>query len=327
MRTRDHPRRCGENCLEGGFRQGALGSPPQVRGKLGVRARCRLHDRITPAGAGKTVDKWELVRMIRDHPRRCGENGISGRETELTQGSPPRMRGKPKEYTDKQDVAGITPADAGKTSVKGSNRNNYWDHPRGCGENFSVIPCPKYGKGSPPRMRGKPFCGIGIYSADRITPADAGKTVVFLFYTTMCRDHPRGCGENICCCYCIVCGLGSPPRMRGKHAYSSPRIEPLRITPADAGKTLHQQHEHRRNRDHPRGCGENLHSRCAFGVSCGSPPRMRGKQNINSVTLLCGRITPADAGKTAQPRRADSFLKDHPRGCGENLRPRTVCKS
>ena len=196
MRTRDHPRRCGENCLEGGFRQGALGSPPQVRGKLGVRARCRLHDRITPAGAGKTVDKWELVRMIRDHPRRCGENGISGRETELTQGSPPRMRGKPKEYTDKQDVAGITPADAGKTSVKGSNRNNYWDHPRGCGENFSVIPCPKYGKGSPPRMRGKPFCGIGIYSADRITPADAGKTVVFLFYTTMCRDHPRGCGEN-----------------------------------------------------------------------------------------------------------------------------------
>ena len=136
MRTRDHPRRCGENCLEGGFRQGALGSPPQVRGKLGVRARCRLHDRITPAGAGKTVDKWELVRMIRDHPRRCGENGISGRETELTQGSPPRMRGKP-------------------------------------------------------------FCGIGIYSADRITPADAGKTVVFLFYTTMCRDHPRGCGENL----------------------------------------------------------------------------------------------------------------------------------
>ena len=95
MRTRDHPRRCGENCLEGGFRQGALGSPPQVRGKLGVRARCRLHDRITPAGAGKTVDKWELVRMIRDHPRRCGENGISGRETELTQGSPPQVRGKP----------------------------------------------------------------------------------------------------------------------------------------------------------------------------------------------------------------------------------------
>ncbi len=188
-----------------------------MRGKLGVRARCRLHDRITPAGAGKTVDKWELVRMIRDHPRRCGENGISGRETELTQGSPPRMRGKPKEYTDKQDVAGITPADAGKTSVKGSNRNNYWDHPRGCGENFSVIPCPKYGKGSPPRMRGKPFCGIGIYSADRITPADAGKTVVFLFYTTMCRDHPRGCGENQIGVVSKTMPHGSPPRMRGKH--------------------------------------------------------------------------------------------------------------
>ena len=257
MRTRDHPRRCGENCLEGGFRQGALGSPPQVRGKLGVRARCRLHDRITPAGAGKTVDKWELVRMIRDHPRRCGENGISGRETELTQGSPPRMRGKPKEYTDKQDVAGITPADAGKTSVKGSNRNNYWDHPRGCGENFSVIPCPKYGKGSPPRMRGKPFCGIGIYSADRITPADAGKTVVFLFYTTMCRDHPRGCGENEGTERYYQHRQGSPPRMRGKlrHSHSCSMFNG--ITPADAGKTETKARRAVASRDHPRGCGEN----------------------------------------------------------------------
>lgn len=192
----DHPSRCGENRLYLTSESTRSGSSPRTRGKPCVLRHTHLFNGITPAGAGKTVDKWELVRMIRDHPRRCGENGISGRETELTQGSPPRMRGKPKEYTDKQDVAGITPADAGKTSVKGSNRNNYWDHPRGCGENFSVIPCPKYGKGSPPRMRGKPFCGIGIYSADRITPADAGKTVVFLFYTTMCRDHPRGCGEN-----------------------------------------------------------------------------------------------------------------------------------
>ena len=261
MRTRDHPRRCGENCLEGGFRQGALGSPPQVRGKLGVRARCRLHDRITPAGAGKTVDKWELVRMIRDHPRRCGENGISGRETELTQGSPPRMRGKPKEYTDKQDVAGITPADAGKTSVKGSNRNNYWDHPRGCGENFSVIPCPKYGKGSPPRMRGKPFCGIGIYSADRITPADAGKTVVFLFYTTMCRDHPRGCGENPVSEVLEPPFLGSPPRMRGKLCCYARVTRKDRITPADAGKTYRKATQASASRDHPRGCGENWNSR------------------------------------------------------------------
>ena len=120
MRTRDHPRRCGENCLEGGFRQGALGSPPQVRGKLGVRARCRLHDRITPAGAGKTVDKWELVRMIRDHPRRCGENGISGRETELTQGSPPQVRGKLQLNAPTASSNRITPAGAGKTTLANS---------------------------------------------------------------------------------------------------------------------------------------------------------------------------------------------------------------
>ena len=45
---------------------------------------------------------------------------------------------------------------------------------------------------------------------------------------------------------------------------------------------------------------------------------MRGKPGDPEALSASNRITPADAGKTAQPRRADSFLKDHPRGCGEN---------
>ena len=50
----DHPRRCGEN-FTGLFWLGFnVGSPPQVRGKLG--------------------QDYAIIRTGEDHPRRCGEN-------------------------------------------------------------------------------------------------------------------------------------------------------------------------------------------------------------------------------------------------------------
>ena len=33
-------------------------------------------------------------------------------------------------------VAGITPADAGKTKDFVKLKSGFWDHPRGCGENY-----------------------------------------------------------------------------------------------------------------------------------------------------------------------------------------------
>ena len=50
--------------------------------------------------------------------------------------------------------------------------------------------------GSPPRMRGKPYpVSLSVQSA-RITPADAGKTVMLFSPSAAGKDHPRGCGEN-----------------------------------------------------------------------------------------------------------------------------------
>ena len=45
--------------------------------------------------------------------------------------------------------------------------------------------------------------------------------------------------------------------MRGKRANQLMIIAGFRITPADAGKTLHLSQPHRFELDHPRGCGEN----------------------------------------------------------------------
>ena len=50
----DHPRRCGENFGQAVNVNVWIGSPPQVRGKLGNLSFA--------------------LRTIRDHPRRCGEN-------------------------------------------------------------------------------------------------------------------------------------------------------------------------------------------------------------------------------------------------------------
>ena len=112
--------------------------------------------------------------------------------------------------------------------------------------------------------------------------------------------------------------LGSPPRMRGKLARKIEGYARSRITPADAGKTQSTRQARPRNRDHPRGCGEN----CACMRGCcrgyGSPPRMRGKHTLTATATVKTGITPADAGKTIIPAARRSGSGDHPRGCGEN---------
>ena len=45
---------------------------------------------------------------------------------------------------------------------------------------------------------------------------------------------------------------------------------------------------------------------------------MRGKPSQRILRLSGGRITPADAGKTAMKLKRNANAWDHPRGCGEN---------
>ena len=86
--------------------------------------------------------------------------------------------------------------------------------------------------------------------------------------------------------------------MRGKLQVRKFAHISLRITPADAGKTLCARSRLRGSRDHPRGCGENMLLSWLDREGYGSPPRMRGK--------------PLDVFVEITP------YGDHPRGCGEN---------
>ena len=166
------------------------------------------------------------------------------------------MRGKadPKKHRTRQ--AGITPAYAGKSWWWGPSLPSTRDHPRVCGEKFDNPKIDNSQLGSPPRMRGK-GSGFGCCPCrPGITPAYAGKSLLFWHFLPGRWDHPRVCGEK-CPAVPLRCVLkGSPPRMRGKGVNPCNQRVAVRITPAYAGKRVMQHPIERGDGDHPRVCGE-----------------------------------------------------------------------
>ena len=106
---------CGENQWSSSFWKCVAGSPPRVRGKQRVNVEIFVHDRITPACAGKTAKLPKQGAFSEDHPRVCGENCDRTALQKLIQGSPPRVRGKLGCFSRIQPMRRITPACAGKT--------------------------------------------------------------------------------------------------------------------------------------------------------------------------------------------------------------------
>ena len=147
-------------------------------------------------------------------------------------------------------------------------------------------------------MRGKLLSSASLSSSSRITPAGAGKTMIYAPSRLKPQDHPRRCGENTCKKNRKGWGLGSPPQVRGKHIRSFPTRYLGRITPAGAGKTKCGNENSFRLKDHPRRCGENKNKDGKKKRTRGSPPQVRGKHYNTPVWSERCWITPAGAGKT-----------------------------
>ena len=71
----------------------------------------------------------------------------------------------------------ITPAYAGKSSMKTRLTLERRDHPRLCGEKLDFIFEYGFQLGSPPPMRGKAHIWVHLRLDGRITPAYAGKSI------------------------------------------------------------------------------------------------------------------------------------------------------
>ncbi len=70
-------------------------------------------------------------------------------------GSPPHGRGKVALHDALHDVAGITPAWAGKRAISAALACSFWDHPRMGGEKLVKASAELNSQGSPPHGRGK----------------------------------------------------------------------------------------------------------------------------------------------------------------------------
>ena len=169
-------------------------------------------------------------------------------------------------------------------------------------------------------MRGKGRVPAAITARRGITPAYAGKRLIFANGFGCPRDHPRVCGEKTAITGLFKTNKGSPPRMRGKVKLPLLDYSPAGITPAYAGKSSGRPLHSYNSWDHPRVCGEKSESYAIMGVTLGSPPRMRGKGVRHREGAHSPGITPAYAGKRVMRRRSFAVLRDHPRVCGEKTK-------
>ena len=146
-----------------------------------------------------------------------------------------------------------------------------------CGEKSQLLCAAASCEGSPPRVRGKvPTIPVSIHSLG-ITPACAGKRADCPTWGCTGWDHPRVCGEKHAVPVSLMWSAGSPPRVRGKGLLEVFVPEPLRITPAYAGKSAAQSLDRLCAGDHPRVCGEKARTLIVQDEPQGLPPRMRGK--------------------------------------------------
>ena len=150
----DHPRVCGEHqsCLQ--RIRLSRGSSPRMRGTHCLFFRRWSPLGIIPAYAGNTGPYVSRYAARRDHPRICGEHGLSALATKGGLGSSPRMRGTPVRRHLHRAARGIIPAYAGNTWLASFSVTGGRDHPRICGEHATVTNLPSGWRGSSPHMRG-----------------------------------------------------------------------------------------------------------------------------------------------------------------------------
>ena len=149
-----------------------------MRGKPAASSKDVATARNIPAYAGKTFDLKTRHHQATEHPRVCGENGISSITRIVTSGTSPRMRGKLAAEMFVAAARRNIPAYAGKTHCRQKRHNQGKEHPRVCGEN-KVYPCAlSRQRGTSPRMRGKRHSLAPNTPNARNIPAYAGKTII-----------------------------------------------------------------------------------------------------------------------------------------------------
>ena len=152
--------------------------------------------RITPACAGKRQQHRKFIKLSQDHPCVCREKASATTSVNSLRGSPLRVQGKVSCSIAYLRASRITPACAGKSFAYEDRVSAVWDHPCVCREKYIRLPRLHRQGGSPLRVQGK----ATIYKQGsrnlRITPACAGKSILFAGLILGDQDHPCVCREK-----------------------------------------------------------------------------------------------------------------------------------
>ena len=159
--SRAHPRPCGEHVLVGVVWGALAGSSPPVRGALVYHHEEELASGLIPARAGSTCPSVTVFRVVRAHPRPCGEHVGKKIPKDSSQGSSPPVRGALMPPQNSILALGLIPARAGSTEELRNEGLSGWAHPRPCGEHFLAFAQLVGRVGSSPPVRGALFLYLG----------------------------------------------------------------------------------------------------------------------------------------------------------------------
>ena len=186
-----------------------------MRGAATWCSRCRRRSGIIPACAGSRPYMNVRALVFRDHPRVCGEQSTRPCACTRRTGSSPRVRGAVPIAGTELRRRGIIPACAGSSAASSSRALALRDHPRVCGEQFSIAHKIASLTGSSPRVRGAAILPAETRTRPWIIPACAGSSNFTATALVFGRDHPRVCGEQEDMFHERMYNEGSSPRVRG----------------------------------------------------------------------------------------------------------------
>ena len=213
--SRVHPRVCGEASRNRCRLVRHRGPSPRVRGSPGHRRPRPARDGSIPACAGKPSMPASKARVIRVHPRVCGEADWEAALTLVENGPSPRVRGSLAVRAVAAPRPGSIPACAGKPSPGERRHRPSGVHPRVCGEAASGVADRRGSPGPSPRVRGSRHRAARPGVVARSIPACAGKPSGWRGRGCRMEVHPRVCGEALDDLSITGFDAGPSPRVRG----------------------------------------------------------------------------------------------------------------
>ena len=253
--TLDHLRVCGaDNGLDVNMLTQA-GSPPRVRSRRRPIRHADHRPGITSACAEQTASGLDLIAGYRDHLRVCGADAPESARTLTLEGSPPRVRSRPRPVQSAGAAIRITSACAEQTMFNSFRETRMGDHLRVCGADCWRRSSRQTRTGSPPRVRSRLVHAIGYRVCDGITSACAEQTSVPWCLRNRPWDHLRVCGADNDAIPANLDAAGSPPRVRSRLPAIGGRQRRTRITSACAEQTTGSACIRRATGDHLRVCG------------------------------------------------------------------------